>query len=117
MLIYDFVLFAPGENVGTVIKTKSGKILVASKCRFAYLDWSTGALTTVANVDKDLPNNRFNDGKCDAKGRFWAGQSFLHRVQHPLVNLNTNKGNYYQFAMVLKLVCDTLFHVIVSAHI
>ncbi|XP_071802569.1 regucalcin-like [Asterias amurensis] len=62
-----------GEMVGTVIKTKSGKIMLASKCRFAYLDWSTGALTTVANVDKDLPNNRFNDGKCDAKGRFWAG--------------------------------------------
>ena len=54
--------------------TKSGKILLATKCRFAYLDWSTGALTTVAKVDEDKPDNRFNDGKCDAKGRFWAGK-------------------------------------------
>ena len=24
-------------------------------------------------IDEDKPGNRLNDGKCDAKGRLWAG--------------------------------------------
>ncbi|XP_022089750.1 regucalcin-like [Acanthaster planci] len=62
-----------GENAGTIVTTASGKLVLAGKCRFSYLDWSTGALTTITKVDEDKPDNRFNDGKCDARGRFWAG--------------------------------------------
>jgi len=40
-------------------------------------------------VEEDLPQNRFNDGKCDPAGRFWVGtlcssenpgQAALYRV-------------------------------------
>ena len=30
-------------------------------------------VVVMAEVDRELPNNRFNDGKCDPKGRLWAG--------------------------------------------
>lgn len=30
-------------------------------------------LTLIGNPEKAFPNNRFNDGKCDPEGRFWAG--------------------------------------------
>jgi len=31
------------------------------------------ALTPLVNPEPDLPGNRFNDGKVDRRGRFWAG--------------------------------------------
>jgi sugar lactone lactonase YvrE len=40
---------------------------------FAGLDLETGQVEIVADPEKHLPGNRFNDGKCDPAGRFWAG--------------------------------------------
>ncbi|MDQ6680678.1 MAG: SMP-30/gluconolactonase/LRE family protein, partial [Pseudomonadota bacterium] len=34
---------------------------------------ATGALRRMQQPEPDRPHNRFNDGKCDADGRFWAG--------------------------------------------
>ena len=33
----------------------------------------TGTLTVLATPEADRPGNRFNDGKCDRRGRFWVG--------------------------------------------
>ncbi|XP_046858948.1 regucalcin-like [Xenia sp. Carnegie-2017] len=40
---------------------------------FAFLDIETGKLEVTKTVDDDKPGNRFNDGKCDPAGRYWAG--------------------------------------------
>jgi sugar lactone lactonase YvrE len=40
---------------------------------FAFVDANTGAATPILNPEPDKPGNRFNDGKCDSHGRFWAG--------------------------------------------
>ncbi len=37
------------------------------------LDPGSGALKLVAAPERDIPGNRFNDGRCDRGGRFWAG--------------------------------------------
>jgi sugar lactone lactonase YvrE len=37
------------------------------------LDPASGATTPIENPEPDLPTTRFNDGKCDPLGRFWAG--------------------------------------------
>ena len=34
---------------------------------------NTGKLTRIADPEADRPDTRFNDGKCDPQGRFWAG--------------------------------------------
>ncbi|XP_066288006.1 regucalcin-like isoform X1 [Branchiostoma lanceolatum] len=59
--------------VGAIVPRESGGVLVAAGTNFAFLDFETSQLTTVAPVDQHKPTNRFNDGKCDAAGRFWAG--------------------------------------------
>ncbi|XP_035663631.1 regucalcin-like isoform X2 [Branchiostoma floridae] len=59
--------------VGAVVPRESGGAVVAAGTKFAFLDFETGKLTSVATVDQHKPTNRFNDGKCDAAGRFWAG--------------------------------------------
>src|SRR4030095_8651173 len=36
-------------------------------------DPSTGTVTLVADPESHIPENRFNDAKCDPAGRLWAG--------------------------------------------
>jgi sugar lactone lactonase YvrE len=62
-----------GQPVGTVVPRARGGVMVAMRDGFASLDLDTGQLTPIANPEKDLAGNRFNDGKCDPGGRFWAG--------------------------------------------
>jgi sugar lactone lactonase YvrE len=61
-----------GEHVGTVVVRKSGGLMLAVQSGFASFDLKTEKLTLVAQPEKDK-TLRFNDGKCDPKGRFWAG--------------------------------------------
>lgn len=62
-----------GQPVGTVVPRRSGGVMVALRDGFAALDTETGRLTLIADPEAHLPQNRFNDGKCDPAGRFWAG--------------------------------------------
>ena len=60
-------------KVGTVVERAQGGLAVAYAHGFAGLDFATGRVERWCHPERDLPRNRFNDGKCDARGRFWAG--------------------------------------------
>ena len=62
-----------GERVGTVVPRESGGLVIAGDHGISLLDEETGVLTHVADPEQDLPDNRFNDGKCSPDGRFFAG--------------------------------------------
>jgi sugar lactone lactonase YvrE len=62
-----------GQMVGTVVPAESGKVLVALQNGIYSLDPQTGTKNLIVDPEENLPNNRFNDGKCDPAGRFWAG--------------------------------------------
>src|SRR3989344_8728929 len=59
--------------VGAFAPRKNGGFILAMKDGFYFLSEFNGSITVVANPEADKPNNRFNDGKCDPAGRFWAG--------------------------------------------
>jgi sugar lactone lactonase YvrE len=61
------------EVVGSIAFREKGGLVAATKSGIHFLDASSGALTTAANPEAQLPENRFNDGRCDRQGRFWAG--------------------------------------------
>jgi sugar lactone lactonase YvrE len=61
------------EPCGTVVPRRSGGVMVALESSFAHVDLATGAVRNVAKVENPPPKKRFNDGKCDPAGRFWAG--------------------------------------------
>lgn len=63
----------PTEKITSIALTKSGDLIASVYKGFSLLDPQTGVLTSLVKVEADLPNNRFNDGKCDRAGRFWAG--------------------------------------------
>lgn len=62
-----------GQQVGTVVPRASGGLLLAMKDGFYALDTNFELLTPIINPESHLGANRFNDGKCDPAGRFWAG--------------------------------------------
>ena len=62
-----------GQMIGTVVPTETGKVLVALQNGIYYLDPATGTKKLIVDPEEDLSDNRFNDGKCDPAGRFWAG--------------------------------------------
>ena len=63
--------------VGTVVPRQGGGLAVAIQTGFALLDPDTGKVTPIVDPEADKPHTRFNDGKCDPKGRFWAGTMAL----------------------------------------
>jgi len=61
------------KNIGSFAFTHDNKILATTNEGYEYLDLKTKEITLLLNPEEDLPNNRFNDGKCDAYGRYFAG--------------------------------------------
>jgi sugar lactone lactonase YvrE len=47
--------------------------VVALRTGLAFLDLNNSDITPICDLEMDLPFTRFNDGKCDRQGRFWAG--------------------------------------------
>ena len=68
-----------GQRVGTVVPRESGGLVIAGDHGFQFLDEVSGKLTPIADPECDLPDNRFNDGKCSPDGRFFAGTISLTR--------------------------------------
>ena len=65
--------YSVGQMVGGAIPCKSGGLILAMQHGFAFFDPSTGGLKHITDPERHLPLNRFNDAKCDPKGRLWAG--------------------------------------------
>lgn len=66
------------QMVGTVALTSSDKLIAALSNGFHFIDTANGSLSPIADPENNLPENRFNDGKCDPAGRFWAGTMSVH---------------------------------------
>jgi sugar lactone lactonase YvrE len=75
-------VFEVGEPVGALTPTRRGDLVLAAKTGFLRLDRGTSAITRVATVEADIPDNRMNDGYCDARGRFWAGTMNMRGRMH-----------------------------------
>ncbi|PVD23866.1 hypothetical protein C0Q70_17140 [Pomacea canaliculata] len=60
------------DTVSLVVPRRWGGYIVGLGRRLSLLEWETGTVTDITEVDRET-GNRFNDGKCDAKGRLWAG--------------------------------------------
>lgn len=61
------------QYLGAAVPCEDGRFILALQHGFAFFDIKTKQLSPIADPEKDFPNNRFNDGKCDPAGRFWAG--------------------------------------------
>ena len=60
-------------RVGSIAPRKSGGFIAGTEDGIAIVDPASNRFEIVARPEQDLPGNRFNDGKVDRRGRFWAG--------------------------------------------
>ena len=62
------------ETISAVAERAAGPGLAVTLRRgLALFDPATRALVRLAEPEREREGNRFNDGKCDARGRFWGG--------------------------------------------
>ncbi|MDQ0298033.1 sugar lactone lactonase YvrE [Salibacterium salarium] len=64
---------AVGQHPGAVVVHQSNELIAAMQHGFYFVDFEQGTWKAIVDPEENIPNNRFNDGKCDPAGRFWAG--------------------------------------------
>jgi len=111
-----------GQYVGAAVVRENGGLLLALYHGFYFYDLETKQLTVVEDPEADLSTNRFNDGKCAPKGRFWAGtmvlegdigDASLYRMDHDLnvkrmlTNVTISNGMAWDIDKKLMYYIDT----------
>lgn len=60
-------------RVGSIAPRVGGGFIAGTEHGFAQIDLGEGRFDILHDPEPELPGNRFNDGKTDRQGRFWAG--------------------------------------------
>lgn len=71
-------------------------LLLGLASRLALFRFSSGALTTLCEVEAELPQTRLNDGRCDRQGRFVFGTFNQDAGHRPI-------GAFYRLNLDLRL--------------
>jgi len=61
------------SRIGTVVPKDQNNAVVALEDGIYLVNTVNGELKLLSDIESDKNYNRFNDGKCDPKGRFWVG--------------------------------------------
>lgn len=89
------------QMIGSFAICVNGNFIVALHHGFAFVNRKDGTMTKITDPEAHLPANRFNEGKCDPAGRFWAGTMPLNETE--------NCGSVYMLAndfLVTKKIPD-----------
>jgi L-arabinonolactonase len=60
-------------DVGSLALRRDGGMVVALRTGFFFFDPANTRFTPIVEPERDAPDTRFNDGRTDRQGRFWAG--------------------------------------------
>jgi len=69
------------ERIGCVVPCNNGHLLYAGDNGISIFDPQTKQSSHITDPESHLPDNRFNDGKCDPYGRFWGGTISLKKFK------------------------------------
>lgn len=66
-------VFKVGQMIGAISLSTSGLLVAALQHGFFRINLETEIMYPILDPEAAFSENRFNDGKCDPAGRFWAG--------------------------------------------
>ncbi len=78
--------FNVGKMIGCIAPRETGGFIAGLENGFAFINTESKTIKHITNPEAGL-ENRFNDGKADAAGRFWAGTMSIKEEE--------NKGSLY----------------------
>ena len=78
----------PGRYCGCAALRKSGGLVLALDGGLHGFDPATGKLSFLCQPESNEPGNRYNDGRCDRRGRLWIGTMD--------VNICCASGSFYR---------------------
>jgi sugar lactone lactonase YvrE len=87
--------WTPPEKLGSFAPSAGGGLVIAGRNGFALYDPRSGHFERIADPESNAAENILNDGRCDSRGRFWAGSMTktmkgasgrLYRVDHGRVD-------------------------------
>jgi sugar lactone lactonase YvrE/DNA-binding IclR family transcriptional regulator len=100
----SFHTYPMPELVSAVVPRRSGGFLAAMQSGVKTVDLASGAMADFSSPEAGRPGNRYNDGKCDRRGRFWVGTLAL--------DTSPGQGSLYRLdADGRHVTMDTGFHV------
>jgi sugar lactone lactonase YvrE len=67
------VYLLPGQHCGCMALRRSGGLVLALDDGLHGFSPTTGKLNFLVHAEPDEPGNRYNDGRCDRRGRLWVG--------------------------------------------
>jgi len=65
--------FDVGQHIGACVLKETGGLILAMENGLYCFDINRNQLTPIVDPEEGISTNRFNDGKCDSSGRFFAG--------------------------------------------
>jgi sugar lactone lactonase YvrE len=89
--------FKVPQPVSAIALRQKGGLVLALRDGFAFFDPTSGELEMIGDPEENLPDNRFNDAKCDPQGRFWGGTMSNKRWNEP-------SGSLYRLDPDLKIL-------------
>jgi sugar lactone lactonase YvrE len=99
-------IFKVPQPVSALALRERGGLVLALRDGFAFFDLETEKLEMINDPEADLPDNRFNDAKCDPQGRFWGGTMSNTHWNEPSGNLYRLDPDFKVTKMRSEVVCS-----------
>ncbi len=92
-----------GRFTGSLALRRGGGLLIALDGSLCCFDPTNGELQPFAEIEKPELDTRLNDGRCDARGRFWVGSmdNMLSRPSGSLYRVDPDGRVERQFGDVI----------------
>ena len=98
--------FGAPQLVTSVVVRAGGGLLVSLERTVAFFDPASGRFDVQPTLAGEPPSNRFNDGKCDRRGRFFTGTMSKTEWAAPLGTLYRYQADMTPAAVVTGVRCS-----------